>query len=76
MMSVFAPLLFVSTFVLATGTIATMIRDYGDKARAALRLEHVPAATIARNTTYYVRVHRSRAWTHSTPAPQSVRLAA
>lgn len=76
MMSVFAPLLFVSAFVLATGTIAMIIRDYGDKARAALRLEHVPAATIAHHSIDYVRVHRSRAWAHSAPAPQPVRLAA
>lgn len=77
MMSVLAPLLFVSAFTLAAGTIALMVREYGDKARAALRLEHVPAATIARQMpTDYVRVQRSRGWNHSASAPQPVRLAA
>ena len=42
--------LFFIAMAMALGTIAGMTSAYRDKAMAALRMEHVPAATLRRET--------------------------
>lgn len=81
MMTAFASLLFACATVAATGTIALMWRDYGAKAQAALRLEHVPAATIARMREEVlaanpVRVSRERRSYQGLASAQPLRIAA
>ena len=60
MLALAAAGLFLASFALAIGTIAYMAHVYGDRARAALRLEHVPARTIARIDLSYNRIRAER----------------
>ena len=53
MLTLFAAVLFAGAFAFALMIIATTIRHYGDKALAALTMEHVPLATMLRATSDY-----------------------
>lgn len=61
MLAIASALFFFLAFSFAVGTISYMWSSYGHKARAALRLEHVPVRTIERERPIFVSSrHRIR----------------
>lgn len=60
MLTVLAPLVFTLAFCLALGTILYMVSLYEDRAIAALRREHVPAATICKVQIAYTPAREAR----------------
>lgn len=71
MMTLFAALLFSGAFAFALMIIATTIRQYGDRALAALSMEHVPLATMLRAAPDYrpLRDARSGLIARALPGP-------